>query len=971
MRYRQLLMGMWWLCGQALFAQQTGFETEIPVTFRADGKGKLSLSASYYKEGKQSLVWNFRPGSALQVDLEQPLTLGKELTEEGGITLWIYNETPQTDSVRFEFLTPERRVAYRFGFRLAAAGWRACWINFAHMQREAVANQIGSYSLIAPQRKGRIFLDRLTFPVRKINDRTTPDQQLPANNSLANRDLWHWCRVWQWEQYVYDLPLADALTPAEAGELHEVTQRLTQWIETSQPTQKAIDQAHAVFRKAAIRPSGSGFTGAPLVAPDELNRRQGELTWKDLETMLAGFAYEAYYHRSETAKARYFQVWDYAIDQGFAYGSGMGTNHHYGYQVRNIYTTAWLMRDAIRQSSAHRRILSALTFWAALQETRCPCSPHRDELLDSWHTLLTPKLIAALMQPSDTERARALQGLSRWVSTSLHHTPGTIGGIKVDGTAFHHGGCYPAYTSGALAAVARFAYLTAHTRYAVSVPARRVLREGLLAMRNYSHLHEWGIGLGGRHPYGGRMNAEDVAAFALLALAGDLEEKGAAFDRSLAADYLRLCPKPTPEAAYFRAQGVCPAPAPEGFWVYNYAAAGIFRRPTWMVTLKGYNTDVWGAEIYRNDNRYGRYQSYGSVQIMGEASRAASGYEEDGWDWNRLPGTTTIHLPFEQLDSPLPGTTMAHSRENFAGASALQGRNGVFGIKLMERDYPRFTPDFVARKSVFCFDNRLICLGTGIRNSQAQAPTETTLFQSRYRLGQALYVQGTPVHRLGFTQTLTASEGQPVYVRDGYRNHYLVKKGTVKVQLARQTSRHDKTRAQTQGDFASAWIDHGTAPCGEGYEYLVLIQPTDTLLTPDAYPTDSYEVRQCTDQAHIVYDRPTGITAYVVFDAIDLATDSLFRRLPAETLVMRQACAEGLRLSVCDPNLNLAEKTYTTPQPSRPLYKQLWLKGAWQLQVPHPQVEVTLVGGDTRLTVRCLHGQPVETILVARPSANP
>lgn len=49
---------------------------------------------------------------------------------------------------------------------------------------------------------------------------------------------------------------------------------------------------------------------------------------------------------------------------------------------------------------------------------------------------------------------------------------------------------------------------------------------------------------------------------------------------------------------------------------------------------------------------------------MGAPSRKASGYNENGWDWNRLPGTTTIHLPFELLNSPLPGTTMARSKEN-------------------------------------------------------------------------------------------------------------------------------------------------------------------------------------------------------------------------------------------------------------------------------------------------------------------
>lgn len=43
----------------------------------------------------------------------------------------------------------------------------------------------------------------------------------------------------------------------------------------------------------------------------------------------------------------------------------------------------------------------------------------------------------------------------------------------------------------------------------------------------------------------------------------------------------------------------------------------------------------------------------------------------------------------------------------------------MFAMKLMERDLKNFTGDFVARKSVFCFDNRLICLGTDIKTATA------------------------------------------------------------------------------------------------------------------------------------------------------------------------------------------------------------------------------------------------------------
>ncbi len=365
-----------------------------------------------------------------------------------GITLWIYNEVPQQDSIRFEFLSPQGDVSYWFSFQLASAGWRACWIGFQHMKGNKQNKEIASYRLIAPERKGRIFLDRLTFPVKKMNDRTTPDLQIPYNNSLSYRDLWHWCRVWQWEQYKYDIPLPATLTQAEKEELCTVEQRLTTALDIQKAPKEAVSKAYDVFQKTNIQRSGTGFTGAPILTPDELDRSKGEISWNDLETMLSGFAYDAYYNHSESSRQNYFTVWEFAINQGFSFGSGMGTNHHYGYQVRKIYTTAWLMRDAIWKTPNRDNILSTLIFWSALQETRQPYQYGRDELLDSWHTLLMAKTVSALLFTDERERVRALKGLSRWVSSSLQYTPGTIGGIKVDGTTFHHGGFYPAYTTG-------------------------------------------------------------------------------------------------------------------------------------------------------------------------------------------------------------------------------------------------------------------------------------------------------------------------------------------------------------------------------------------------------------------------------------------------------------------------------------------------------------------------------------------
>lgn len=677
--------------------------------------------------------------------------------------------------------------------------------------------------------------------------------------------------------------------------------------------------------------------------------------------MLSGFAYDAYYNHSAQSAKNYFLVWDYAINQGFAFGSGMGTNHHYGYQVRKIYTTAWLMRDAIWKAPNRDNILSALIFWSALQETRIPFQYGRDELLDSWHTLLMAKTVSALLFVDERERARALAGLSRWLSGSLQYSPGTIGGIKVDGTTFHHGGFYPAYTTGVLAMVGQFIALTSHTRYVPTMEARQVLKSAFISMRNYCNIYEWGIGISGRHPFGGSMKENDVAAFAYLALAGDLSGESNTFDHHLAADYMRLCNNDTPEAIYFRKEGITPAKAPQGFFVYNYGSAGIFRRNDWMVTLKGYTTDVWGSEIYRKDNRYGRYQSYGSVQIMGYPSRKASGFDENGWDWNRLPGTTTIHLPFDLLDSPLPGTTMAHSKENFSGSSSLEGKNGMFAMKLMERNLKNFTPDFVARKSVFCFNNRMICLGTGISNSNASFPTETTLFQSTFQKGKSDIYVDSKLKDVPFHQEL--NDGKRHCIQDGYNNYYLVNGDNVQIQIARQDSHHEKNRAKTQGTFASAYINHGAAPQNAGYEYMVLIQPSPKELDA-ARRKAPYQILHKDSIAHVVIDKQTGITAYAAFETYLPQKDELFLSIPAETMVMQKQSGSNLLLSVCDPNLNISEKAFTTKEPSRPIEKKLILKGQWKCKTLQEDVTVEVGQTETVLTVTCRHGQPIEFILL-------
>lgn len=603
-----------------------------------------------------------------------------------------------------------------------------------------------------------------------------------------------------------------------------------------------------------------------------------------------------------------------------------------------------------------------LAYWSGLAETRKPYVYGRDELLDSWHTLLIPKIVSALMLPDEAEQYRAMKSLGVWLSGSLDFTPGTIGGIKPDGTTFHHGGFYPAYSTGAFAMIGYFCKATRGTDFTLSEQARRNFKLALMTMASYTDLRDWGLGLAGRHPFGknGRIPDADVNAFGYLAALGDLTGSGKGADPELAGAYLRLKGTDKELNSLFRKEGISAGPTPSGFFVYNYGAAGIHRRGDWMVTLKAFNTDVWGSEIYTKDNRYGRYQSYGSAPIIGSGnpvSAAASGFVQEGWDWNRVPGATTIHLPYPELESPLPGTLMERNPERFSGASSLEGRNGILALHFVEKDRKNFTPGATAYKSVFCFDNRMVFLGSGIDNDNQAYPTETTLFQLRMDSpAEQIEVDGELYD--AFPLNLSKG-GERLALSDTKGNFYVVKNAAaVNITKKEQTSPNDKTRAPQTGNFATAWIDHGRAPKQAAYEYAVYIQPTNKEITR-LIKKDGYEVLRRDNTAHVVKDLATGITGYVCFG--EYTGQGLVRKATGESIVMERTDTDGqVVMSVCTPDLGLTEKTYTTRQESRPIEKEVLLDGAWELAAQYPGVEAVSHDTGTLLKITCRHGQPVE-----------
>lgn len=957
---------------------QYGFEGTLPAFVRANGRGTVSLSGDKYKDGKTSLKFEWNGPVQLMLTNSADMEASMKV-DGGGMILWIYNKTPFSQPLLFRFHDWNGGVICQFNFNMDFTGWRTIWMKYEDMLTPD-GRHLGEIKMadrnVAPSRmtvtvpqsvpQGCIYLDRLSFMKVRMQDQIAPDKQIPDNNYMRRNRLWQWGRLWEWEQYPE--PEFKDLTKEQSEMLKMVESRMDEWAATGNPGDKytastLIPRADDTYAKYGItRLSDGGITGAPLLYDDEFNNSAGEMRIRYIQEIVYWYALDYLYTGNTSNVQRVVNAIDHAIDQGFAYGSGWGTNKHYGYQVRNLYKGIWIFRKELEKLGKLDEYVKVLMYWSAIQEARKPYAEHRDEILDTWNTLLNNKVIAVMLQKDDKAKYVYMKLLGEWIGSSMLYSDGTLGGLKPDGTSFHHGGHYPSYSVGAFAAVGDFCHFSKDTDFVPCEQGRRCFKNSLMAMRNYSHTRDWGIGVCGRHPLDGVIPEVDVLAFARLAMLGDHTGSGKTIDPELAGAYIALGGVDKNILSAFKKAGMSEVAPDEGFTVYNYSALGIHRRDGWMLSLKGYNSDVWASEIYAKENRYGRYLSYGTAQVFTMPSAKESGYVREGWDWNRFPGATTIHLPFEKLDSPLPGTLMERNDSRFPGVSSLEGQNGCLAFTYVEKDRVNFCAGATATKSVFCFDNRIVHIGTGITNN-SQYPTETTLYQLAL-VDRTEQVDINDTYSGEFPYSKTVSEHGQVVLTDTKGNFYIIKDGYgLNVEKKTQTSPSDERKADGKGDFISAYINHGCAPAEASYEYMLLVKPSIKEVKA-ASKKAPYNVIQADNSAHVVKDVQTGITAYIIYKAYESGS-TLINSADAETIVMERAKEDGsIVMSVCTPDLGITRKGYTTSQTSQPLVKRVVLNGNYKLAQAQDNVTLAVDGGQTVIEATCQHGQPVEFILV-------
>lgn len=996
------------------------FEGAVPDNWEAVS-GTLEISDKHYKHDKTSLKWQWEPGGSLVASDEKNMDVASE-TEHGGLIAWVYNENPIKDKLTVNLGTKSQIAdgspAYTFDYYLDFEGWRALWIDF---KKDAVNPEfqgeqpvtIEQLEIMAPEsvKQGELYLDLVEF-VNNLHWCRAQDYQIPIQRANSNDGLGG-----TWERgyyYIKQKPRTELtpLTKQELADIKTIEKRFDEWV---YGTGRYEDQGPMEMRKSALdeyikegladyeeldikRHEDGSITGVPLFASRSPYIKMGKQFGSEVSTeIFLPLVFDYKLNQNMESFEKLMTLFDYYHDQGWAEGSGLGTPDHETNRSSGYFVAVYLMREELKETGRFDREIGAMNWYTDFGKVYGEYKvDYTETTADEMRTHFLYRLLYAMAMEDSPEKVQAINAYREWVESALELNPNFAGTIKPDYTGFHHRGIYvSAYAPHGYHMAAMINYLLHDTVFELNQPSQENLKGALTALDIMTKDYNLPQSLTGRFPKQTGIVSEVLPAYAYMALSGN-PATGEEIDQDMAGIFMRLW-KPESDALQKRFnkcragisyidtigglelvfdlvnQGIGAGKEPQGFFTKPYGGMVIHRRDDWMVNQKGWSQYVWDYESggTKKENVYGRYCSYGALQIMSENTPAKNGITvQKGWDWNRVPGATTKHLPLELLSSEV--NDYAHrtfSDQTFLGGVSSQGTNGMFSMRLHDTQYD---PSFYANKSSFFFDDEIICLGSGIQNEDKEHETETTLFQSGLNddTSMPFYLNSKePIAQYPYEKTFDQDES--VWMMDPYGNGYYIPNANgVHIIRNTQTSKDELDKEETKGEYTTAWIDHGKAPDNAGYEYVIKVQTTPEEM--EKYDGKTYEVLQQDDKAHVIRHIPSNTMAYAVFQENQAIGQGILAA--ADTPVMAMVKEEGadkIVFSMSDPDLRLPklpnqtmeEETATTYSTGKTV--SVTLNGEWKLSEEQDGIRVVKSeGGQTVLELDCIDGQTREAVLI-------
>jgi chondroitin-sulfate-ABC endolyase/exolyase len=944
--------------------------------------------------GSHSLQWDWKAGATLDLPLYNYYSRSAQLSpfaQNQCLVVWIFNEEPGSGHLNLS-IGKEGEFPISARFYLDYKGWRTAHIPLSQMKGDAPqAGDYVEYSSLRitvpknhPEHTGRFFIDDVYTSVIDARH-PSADWQTPYvrcffdGGSYASQWMNQKVLPSREDLLVKQIPVTDADLKAFADMFDAEFDEMTLSFIGEGLSEKQYREALLAFDKTGIKEvefEGRTYLQGPYVAlkgeglPGNLiesGQEQGRLIpvrefQEVLHALAKGYWTSKDAGQKEELRQKFILATRAYLQSGWAAGSNMGALHHLGYNMRKIAPSFFMMKAGVTEAGLLQEVSDCLNWYAVAHVVNDETHTMPD--LDLFNTLLYFHFLGSMMHPDDADSARHAKLLSQWLSrTCADETK--HGGFRNDGTAWHHWGHYPAYLKGAIDTAVKVTNKLSLAGFPLDSFGHAALQRAVKTIMLYQQGDRFPRSLCGRHP-----------------LTGSHRE-------FLQSDYTKTFINLDPADSelkelydYHMADGTL-----EGNWTLPYSALSLHRREDALVAVRGFSTYVWGSEIY-NFNRFGRYQSYGTLDIIYKDDQELA-YE--GYDWNLNPGTTITYLPLEELESPIPIWMVVGSTRFANGVHDAENFNGAHGFDLNDTLLTNLDPEYEeiftreklrARKSTFFMDDIILCLGTGISGKHPSAPVYTVLTQKGIGLSaDSVRVNGEPV-----TYPSTNHIEGTLALYDGDRTGYLVLgDAAVVISLKEQVSRGDectfdeerrpprgvkngavnrRREPETRGDFLTAYIDHGVQPESDRYSYIVVpsideesfVGMADRVInSPELF----YRIISSKDTLHAVRDVRNECDTYIFYEAQDMIPHAALHAVSDPSLLMLKEEAAGYSVSAALPDLH--QPAFSREQRhkryhSLPHDLKLEFEGAWALDGSPDNVTAKQEDGRTVVTIRAQHG---------------
>ncbi len=758
-----------------------------------------------------------------------------------------------------------------------------------------------------------------------------------------------------------DIPLVPS-TPTNEAEIDLIFNKYSNlYLGTSAPATSALNSAISQYNNLNINVAGGNISGNQLTSFNNVS-------------FLKTFSQHLKHNPADAAVGQMAARTIWLASKQFCDGSLGKDGTLYAY--RNFARPAIFLEEVLTlnqkklfEYTLYKHADDLIAFWEPNYDI--PFQIANDAIdTDEIYNISDVLMGFATWQDTPEKRLQYMRGFQRYLERFFSYSSGTANGIKQDGSGFHHWTAYEQYMYAYNTAMQDLYYLS-DTDFQIAPAHYLIFRDAVLAhllKANDSNVRA--LSVCGRVPQGRTSNITQ-GNLKLMAIAG-----GKILNLSTA--------DPVMASLYNRRYGIDAAfnyptvgTFNEGFYQYNHASASAYRKDNWIAYNKGFSSNMWGTETYTGSNRYGRYQSYGALEIIYPGNlQTGNGFNVETWDWNFNPGTTSILLSFQELHAER-GRLDELQQKRFVGALTFQnqgsdwltnnlGDYGMFAMDFQQLEGNGFgvvhgpethNETFTFKKSSFYFDDFIVCLGSGISNNDGNSSTITTLYQRQYSSGAEVVVNNATKAGTG---TSSYSGAVDNWVLSNYNTGFYVVQGahTIKIKKAiQQTPNHNQTNPgdlvnNPTATYCTGYIDHGFAPANDSYEYV--IKPASNSTEMQLLQTDfqnnqkPYTVHQQNGLAHVVEYPAEGIWGYAFFAAAaNLSCDEL-KGVDGSCLVMHQydAVANEMTLALTNPDVGFESRSYA-PGPSKTI--EVTLQGEWQLANTYPNV--TLISADQTATV--------------------